>query len=62
MGRYVVLDEQNLDEACEIVRRQKCQQLCLNDNGAVKDPDYCFAQVAKAFGEILPDKSSFEKS
>ena len=62
MGRYIGLDEQNLDEACEIVRRQKYQQLCLNDNGAVKDPDYCFAQVAKAFESILPGKSSFEKA
>ena len=61
MGRYMVLDEQNLDEACEIVRRQKYLQLCLNDKSATKDPDYCFAQVAKAFGDILPDKSSFEK-
>ena len=61
MGRYLALDEQNLDEACETVRRQKCPQLCLNDKSATKDPDYCFAQVARAFGDILPDRSSFEK-
>ena len=61
MGRYMALCEENLDEACETVRRQKYLQLCLNDKSATKDPDYCFEQVAKAFGEILPDKSSFEK-
>ena len=61
MGRYMALGEENLDEACEAVRRQKYLQLCLNDKSATKDPDYCFEQVAKAFGEILPDKSSFEK-
>jgi len=62
MGRYMVFNEQNLDEACEVVRRQKYPQLCLNDKIATKDTDYCFAQVAKALGDILPDKSSFEKS
>jgi len=61
MGRYMVFNEQNLDEACEVVRRQKYPQLCLNDKIATKDTDYCFAQVAKALGDILPDKSSFEK-
>ena len=61
LGRCLTLDERNLEDVCDAVRRQKWQLICLNDKGTTKDPARCFAEAAKAFEAILPDRSSFEK-
>ncbi len=60
-GEFIVLTEQTLESACEAIRRRELPELCLNDKGVNTDPERCFAEVAKAFEAILPDKSSFEK-
>ena len=60
-SKSTVIDEEHLAQVCEEVRRQACPQICLNDTERTKDAGRCFAEVAKAFDSILPDKSSFER-
>ena len=60
-GAFVTFDEKTLAGVCDIVRKQGCPQLCLNDRGADVTPERCFEEIAKALDEILPEKSSFEK-
>jgi len=60
-GEFVTFDEKTLAGVCDIVRRQSCPQLCLNDRGDDVTPEGCFVEIARAFEEILPEKSSFEK-
>ena len=60
-GEFVTFDEKTLAGVCDIVRRQSCPQLCLNDRGDDVTPESCFVEIARAFEEILPEKSSFEK-
>ena len=59
-GEFVTFDEKTLAKVCDIVRRQSCPQLCLNDRGDDITPERCFSEIARAFEEILPEKSSFE--
>lgn len=60
-GEFITLDEKSLAHTCEIIRQQKQPQLCLNDKGGTPGLEHCFEEVAKAFEELLPEKSSFEK-
>lgn len=60
-GISEMLNEDTLDLVCGIIRGQRYPQICLNDSERVKDPVKCFIEAAIAFGEILPDKSSFER-
>ena len=60
-GKFTIIDEEHLAQVCEEVCRQVYPQICLNDTERTKDAGRCFAEVAKAFDSILPDKSSFER-
>ena len=60
-GEFANLDEKTLSRVCDIVRTQKCPQLCLNDHGDDVTTERCFREMVGAFESILPDKSSFEK-
>ncbi|MBO4512154.1 MAG: Stealth CR1 domain-containing protein [Victivallales bacterium] len=60
-GEFITLDEKSLAYTCEIIRQQKRPQLCLNDKGGTPGLEHCFEEVAKAFEELLLEKSSFEK-
>ena len=60
-GELIQLNEDNLSHACELIRRQLLPEICLNDDGSAKDADYCAMEAVKAFEELLPEKSSFEK-
>ena len=60
-GEFVTFDERTLADVCDLVRKQKCPQLCLNDKGSDVTPERCFDEIAGAFESILPEKSQFEK-
>ncbi len=60
-GRFVTLDAATLPSVLETVRRRERPELCLSDKGPAGDIGRCLAEVAKAFEEILPERSSFEK-
>ena len=61
IGETFVLDERNLGRVCAAVRGQAYPQICINDTERMSDPGRCFGEVAKAFEDILPGKSSFER-
>ena len=60
-GEFIVLTEDTVASACDAIRRREHPEICLNDKGTNADPERCFAEVARAFDDILPEKSSFEK-
>lgn len=47
-------------QAERAIRRQSYTLVCLNDNIHIRDYDLVIANIQNAFGEILPEKSSFE--
>lgn len=53
--------EQTVEQLCQLVRGQQHDMVCIND----PDEDICLetlsAKLQRAFAEILPEKSSFEK-
>lgn len=61
LGEMVPLTEKTLDPALKAIRRGAYPEICLNDKSGNADPDRCFAEIAKAFDSILPEKSAFEK-
>ncbi|MBO7683881.1 MAG: Stealth CR1 domain-containing protein [Kiritimatiellae bacterium] len=60
-GEFAALDERSLAGVCGTVRGRSCPQLCLNDRGGDVTTERCYAEIAAAFGDILPEKSSFER-
>ncbi len=60
-GEFITLNEKTLSHICNIVRKQLYPQLCMSDHENETNIDFCFSEVAKAFEELLPEKSSFEK-
>ena len=60
-GNFMTLNEKNLSHICESIRQQSFPQICLNDKGNMNSLEYCYQEVAKAFDDLLPEKSSFEK-
>ena len=56
------LDTEDLSRICDVIRRQLSPQLCLNDRAiAASMMEECTREVSKAFDDLLPEKSSFEK-
>lgn len=51
----------NVGFACAAIRGQAFPQICLNDPAGTDDSIHCFGLLRQAFGELLPDRSSFEK-
>lgn len=60
-GEFITINEKSLAHICEVIRRQRQAQICLNDKGGVPGLEHCFEEVANALDELLPEKSSFEK-
>ena len=61
IGEFIALNGATLGRVCDIIRRGVFCELCLNDKGSNAELERCFAEVARAFESILPEKSSFEK-
>jgi len=60
-GELIQFNEKNLAHACDVIRRQSLPEICLNDDDSSENMDYCVKEANKAFDELLPEKSSFEK-
>ena len=60
-GRLVTLDADNIDSICDLIRKQSYPELCLGERRNCQNLELCIKRVAAAFGELLPEKSSFEK-
>ena len=60
-GEFVTFDMDNIDDICDLIRKQSYPQLCLHEKGNCQNFELCVKKVAAAFCELLPEKSSFEK-
>lgn len=60
-GEFLTLNEESATYVCNAIKQQSYPLLCLNDKGNTANLDKCFNEVARALGDVLPNKSSFEK-
>ncbi|MBR6057685.1 MAG: Stealth CR1 domain-containing protein [Victivallales bacterium] len=63
-GILFALDINNLNHICEVIRNGSTSQVCINDKiPSEHDDDFntCTIELSKAFNQLLPHKSSFEK-
>ena len=60
-GRIYNISTKNINEVEAAIKGQLYPQVCLNDSERNDNPERCSQIIMEAFGEILPDKSSFEK-
>jgi hypothetical protein len=60
-GKPYEVDLENYKEIAYIIRGQKQQMVSINENCSAKDFALIKGEINKAFDEILPDKSEFEK-
>jgi hypothetical protein len=61
-GIAVTLTGPEVDRVCRAIVRQSCPEICINDAKTKEDIFGMFAETAKAFGTLLPERSSFEKN
>ena len=60
-GRDHDVTPDRLTKIRETILQQSTPMLSLNDRKAGPEMDQCFLEVTRAFNELLPEKSSFEK-
>ncbi len=63
-GVFIGLEKSNIDSVCQLIKNNSKPQICISINVPDDDDDgfnRCVSALEKAFGEILPQKSSFEK-
>lgn len=60
-GRIYNISTKNINDVEAAIKGQWYPQVCLNDSERNDNPERCSQIIMEAFGEILPDKSSFEK-
>ena len=60
-GLFLKIDANELSRIRDVLGRQSSPLLCLNDKGDTPELEQCFREVAEAFDNLLPEKSSFEK-
>jgi hypothetical protein len=61
IGKNFSLSPNNLEIACEAIRKQLFPQVCINDTKNNIDPERSISMIITAFATILPVKSAFEK-
>ena len=61
LGRHFNVSPDNVEEICEFIKAQSYPQVCINDSEYNMKPDYCDAELKKAFDGVLLEKSTFEK-
>ncbi len=57
-GKLIAFDADNV---CDLIRKQSYPELCLTEVGCCHNLEPYVKKIADAFGELLPEKSSFEK-
>ena len=60
-GKDFYVNSGTLTEICDSIKQQSIPLLCLTDKENSPEIDRCFQEVSRAFNELLPEKSSFEK-
>lgn len=60
-GAYYLMDDSNMNEIADCISHQKKKMICLNDSEDIKHFEACKEAIQKAFEEILPEKSKFER-
>ena len=59
-GREFFMNDASLGELCEVIERQQCKLLCINDNKDIRNFDRCRDAVIQSFSKVFPEKSQFE--
>lgn len=62
MNVYTEVNLLNVCDICSAIRKPISYQICLNDKLENDAAKHCNQELAKAFNDILPERSSFEKS
>jgi len=60
-GSNLYINSGSLPQICDFIKHPALPLLCLNDKETGPETDRCFLEVARAFSELFPEKSSFEK-
>ena len=60
-GRCFHLRDQGVEKLCEAIRQQKYAQICINDTDQTTEFEKKKEEIRKAFEEILPNKSKYER-
>lgn len=60
-GKEFFMNDDTLEELCDIIENKKCKMICINDSKDIKNFEKCRDNVKSSFEKILPKKSSFEK-
>ena len=61
-GTLITVNKNNLAQICRIISQQTLPEICLTDQEFNPELVECFAEISRVFGDLLPEKSSFEKS
>lgn len=60
-GRSYTVTLENCDEVAEVIREQKQQMICINEECTAEEFELVKSRVNEAFQMLLPAQSSFEK-
>lgn len=60
-SRFLTLYDDNIDDICKIVKKNKYSMLCINDSDKISDFERCKNLLIAAMNNILPEKSLFER-
>lgn len=61
LGKCFFVDKNNVKQIADVIRYQKEQMICINENCVGEEFEYVKKEINKALEELLPNKSSFEK-
>lgn len=61
LGKCFFVDKNNVKQIADVIRHQKEQMICINENCVGEEFEYVKKEINKALEELLPNKSSFEK-
>lgn len=61
LGKCYYVDKSNVDIVADVIRGQKEQMVCTNENCVGDEFLYVKEKINQALAELLPEKSSFEK-
>ncbi len=61
LGKCYFVDKNNVDSIADVIRGQKEQMICINENCVGDEFLYVKEKINQALAQILPEKSSFEK-
>lgn len=59
--RLLTLEDATLEGICRDIEQQKFRMLCLNDSERIADFDASSERLCRAFEQIVPKKSSYER-